>query len=134
MTDWILGILSAITIPFLLWLIKKVYDLFKLRCDDHKLMRKLPEIFAAHKKEHEDIKTMLVTIQEVNQIQQKAHLCTLRQGIVNAHKNLIEKGCMTIQDHESITKSYEQYVVMGGNGTIHKLMEDLDNLSIIHNN
>lgn len=49
----------------------------------------------------------------------------LRSDIIKAHDKYTAKGYAPIYAKESVTKSYEAYHSLGGNGVITKLYEDI---------
>lgn len=49
----------------------------------------------------------------------------LRSDIIKAHDKYTAKGFAPIYAKESVTKSYEAYHSLGGNGVITKLYEDI---------
>lgn len=52
----------------------------------------------------------------------------LRSDIIKAHDKYTEKGHAPIYAKESLTKSYEAYHALGGNGVVTKLYNDVMSL------
>lgn len=123
MTAWILSILSAVVIALILWLSKRCFSMFQARTEDHKLMRQLPHIFKEHKKEHQDIKGVLVLLQDAN-------LSQIRDRLVESATRSFERNCMTINERETWYGLYSSYKALGGNSFIDSLKEQIDALPI----
>ena len=52
----------------------------------------------------------------------------LRDRIIWAYNHYMEKGCCPIYGQENIHAMYAQYKILGGNGAVTKLVEDLEDL------
>ena len=54
--------------------------------------------------------------------------CLLRAEIIRDHSHYIDKGVIPIYAMENVLESYTAYHVLGGNGTITKMVEELKQL------
>lgn len=54
----------------------------------------------------------------------------LRDRIVQAYYNYIDRGFITLHGLENINRMYTEYHNLGGNGTVTKLVEDLRKLEV----
>lgn len=52
----------------------------------------------------------------------------LRDRIISSYNQYMEKGYCPIYARDNVTKLYEQYHNLGGNGTVTHLVEELENL------
>lgn len=63
-------------------------------------------------------------------------LCLLRSEIIHSHDKYTERGYCPVYARETLTKAYEAYHALGGNGTITSLYHQVINLPTekgIHN-
>ncbi len=62
--------------------------------------------------------------------QQEALKCLLRSAITSKYYVYNELGCIPLYEKENINYMNEQYVKMGGNSYISKIMEEINQLPI----
>lgn len=54
----------------------------------------------------------------------------LRDRLVQAYYHYSERGWVTLHGLESVNKMYQEYHNLGGNGTVSKLVEDINKLDV----
>lgn len=54
----------------------------------------------------------------------------LRNEIIKTYNHYMEKGFIPIHERDNLNNLYKQYKNLGGNGTIPRLMEELEDLPI----
>lgn len=52
----------------------------------------------------------------------------LRQGIINSYEKAIDRGFIPVYEREAILSSYHDYKILGGNGTVDHLMEEMESV------
>ena len=57
----------------------------------------------------------------------------LRNNIIHVYNASTERGYMPIYEQDALNALYDSYKGMGGNGTIERLMEELERLPIVDN-
>ena len=63
-------------------------------------------------------------------IQQEALKCLIRSSITSKYYVYSELGCIPLYEKENLNYMNEQYISMGGNSYISKIMEEINSLPI----
>lgn len=54
----------------------------------------------------------------------------LRNEIIKSYNHYMERGFLPIHERDNINNLYKQYQNLGGNGTVPRLMEELEDLPV----
>ena len=127
MTEIQIAIVIFIATGLLGFLAKVVYDkmstTIKKHSTEHVFVRGCMETQKQRDLEHLQIMESIPLLIESN-------ISQIASSLLRQHKEYMQRGNVTTNEYETFERLYKSYTSMGGNGTIKKLFEDVEQLPI----
>jgi hypothetical protein len=127
MTEFQIAIVIFIATGLLGFLAKVVYDkmstTIKKHSTEHVFVRECMETQKQRDLEHLQIMESISLLIESN-------ISQIASSLLRQHKEYMQRGNVTTNEYETFERLYKSYTSMGGNGTIKKLFEDVEQLPI----